>query len=216
MRASALQRVFYPQGLSKHQPHLQFYISDQNGDRQNSGDLSEGEFFKGAEIGFRPFPMTDDAPLWRFSVWHADEQDKEGIGDAHGFLAKIEQELDSEGRFIGVLNYGHSSGDTPAENQLGARLVIEDPFRFINPAVDVQGDRLGIGVSWVDPALSGAQDEYNFEVFYRFTLFENLDVSFNAQYMLNPAFIPLVENSSPGTDTYDDLFAFTGRFRTVF
>ncbi len=207
---------FYPEGNSKHLPHLQLYISDQNGDRQNTGDLEEGEFYKGAEIGFRPFPMTDDAPLWRLAAWHADEQDEDGISDGYGILAKVEQELSSDGRFIGVVNYGHSWGDAPARNHLIGRLVIEDPFRFINPDIDVAGDRLGFGTSWVDPAISGARDEYNFEIFYRFPLFPNVDLSFDAQYMLDPAFIPVVEDAAPDAETFDDLFAFTVRLRMTF
>ncbi len=207
---------FYPEGDSKHQPHLQLYISDQNGDRQDTGDIGEGEFFKGAEIGFRPFPQTDNAPFWRFAAWHADEQDKEGISSGYGILTKIEQELDSDGRFIGVLNYGHSWDASFARNQLTARLVIEDPFRFINPNVDLAGDRLGLGASWVDPAVSGGRDEFNLEIYYRFPLFPNLDVTFDAQYMIDPALIPIVEDASPGTKTFDDVFAFTVRFRTEF
>ena len=207
---------FYPEGNSKHQPHLQLYISDQNGDRQNSGDIGEGEFFTGAEIGFRPFPQTDKAPFWRFAAWHADEQDKEGIESGYGILTKIEQELSSDGRYIGVLNYGHSWDGAPARNQLTARLVIEDPFRFISPDVDLAGDRLGLGASWVDPAVSGGRSEYNLEVYYRFPLFPNLDVTLDAQYMKDPALIPIVEEASPGTETFDDVFAFTVRFRTTF
>jgi carbohydrate-selective porin OprB len=95
-------------------------------------------------------------------------------------------------------------------------LVIEDPFRFINPDVDLAGDRLGLGASWVDPAVSEGRDEYNLEVYYRFPLFPNLDVTLDAQYMIDPALIPIVEDSSPGTKTFDDLFAFTVRFRTTF
>ncbi len=207
---------FYPQGNSKHQPHLQLYISDQNGNRRNKGDLGEGEFFKGAEIGFRPFPQTDKAPHWRFSVWHADEQDKQGTSEGYGFLTKIEQELSPDGRFIGVLNYGHSWDAAFARNHLIGRLVIEDPFQFINPSVDLAGDRLGIGASWVDPAVSEGRDEYNLEVYYRFPLFPNLDVTFDAQYMIDPALIPIVEDVSPETKTFDDVFAFTVRFRTTF
>jgi hypothetical protein len=207
---------FYPEGNSKHQPHLQLYISDQNGDRQNWGDIDEGEFFTGAEIGFRPFPQTEKAPFWRFAAWHADEQDKEGIASGYGILAKIEQELSSDGRFIGVLNYGHSWGASFARNQLTARLVIEDPFRFINPDVDLAGDRLGLGASWVDPAVSGGRDEFNLEVYYRLPLFPNLDVTLDAQYMIKPALIPIAEDASPGTETFDDVFAFTVRFRTTF
>ncbi len=97
-----------------------------------------------------------------------------------------------------------------------ARLVIEDPFRFINPNVDLAGDRLGLGASWVDPAVSGGRDEFNLEIYYRFPLFPNLDVTFDAQYMIDPALIPIVEDASPGTKTFDDVFAFTVRFRTEF
>jgi carbohydrate-selective porin OprB len=78
------------------------------------------------------------------------------------------------------------------------------------------GDRLGLGVSWVDPAVSGGRDEFNLEVYYRFPLFPNLDVTLDAQYMIKPALIPIAEDASPGTETFDDVFAFTVRFRTTF
>jgi len=204
---------FYPQGNSRLRPHIHLYASDQNGDRSTFGDIDEGEFFTGVEAGFRPFPQTDKAPFWRFSVWHADEQDKEGIAEGYGVLAKIEQELSSDGSVIGVLNYGHSWEGAPAKNQVTARLVIFEPFPR---KVDLAGDRLGFAASWIDPAVPGARDEYNLEAYYRFPLFPNLDVTLDFQYMIDPAFIPIVESVAPDTDTFDDIFVFSVRFRTVF
>jgi carbohydrate-selective porin OprB len=74
----------------------------------------------------------------------------------------------------------------------------------------------GFGASWVDPALSGTRDEYNLETYHRFPLLPNLDMTLDVQYMIDPALIPIVEAASPGADTFDDAFAVSVRFRTVF
>ena len=113
------------------------------------------------------------------------------------------------------MNYGHGWGGTFARNHLIARLVINDP-NWLHPKINLTGDRLGFGASWVDPAVPGGRDEFNLEAFYRFPLFPNLDVTLDAQYMIDPALIPIVKAASPGTKTFDNLFAFTVRTRTTF
>lgn len=217
---------YYPQGDNKLSPHFVAMISDQNGNRETFGDIGAGEYFTGVEFGLRPFPMTDHAPHWRFSAWHADAQEANGNPEGYGILAKIEQELTSDGRIIGVLNWGRSWNNGAVWDQSATvRLVINEPTFgplegvFFKGPASLVGDRFGIGFGWVDPSFAGARGEYSIDTYYRFPLTPNLDMTLAAQYMMDPALIPLVNAAAPATSTendLDDVFVFSVRFRVAF
>ena len=84
-------------------------VSDANADRQNWGDLGEGDLFAAAEIGARLFPLTENAGFSKLAFWYSDGT-SDGLPinastgvSGWGFFAKHEQELTSDGKTIGIL-----------------------------------------------------------------------------------------------------------------
>jgi hypothetical protein len=219
---------YFPQGNSKHAPHITVMTGDMNGDRETTGDLGKGQLFYAAEVGFRPFPQTDNAPLWRFTTWYSDAVDPNSVfpnGAPHGYgvLAKIEQEMSADGNNIVVLNYGKSwNAAAVYEQQATMRFVFKEPTFgslegvFFDGLASLTGDRIGIGFGWVSLASSNARDEYSIDSYYSFQLTPHITMSFDLQYMINPALVPYIEENNPGVYGADGVFVGGVRLRVIF
>ena len=87
-------------------------------------------------------------------------------------------------------------------------------FVFNNPRLlpILKNDAIGLGFNWVK-VNEDTRDEYDIEVFYRFPLFQNLDLSLAYQYDINPA-----NARAADSDEYliQDGSAFTLRLRSTF
>ena len=70
----------------------------------------------------------------------------------------------------------------------------------------LKNDMLGLAFNWAETPIPGARDEYNFEVFYRFPMFPNLDTTLSYQLVIDPAL----------TREFDDVSVFSLRIRTTF
>ena len=184
-------------------------VADSNGDRYDFGDISEGDFYKAIELGVKIAPKTEKAGYSKLTVWHTDgTKDGQPINastglEGWGITVKLEHELTSDGRAVGVLRWGKSwDGAAIYDNQAGVHLLFYDPFG----TVGVKNDLIGIAGNWVDSAFAGTRDEYNVEVFYRFPLFPGLDTRLSYQYVIDPAFTRDIDHAS----------VFSLGFRTVF
>jgi hypothetical protein len=184
-------------------------ISDANGDRYNFGDPGKGNFYKAIEFSFKPFPKTSNSGFWKLNFWHNDgTSDGEPINgstgvDGWGFFFKLEQELSDDGNVIGILRYGQSFNDSAIWRYLaGGALLVYDPF---GPD-GLQNDLIGVAFNWAEPINPGSRGESNVEVFYRFPLFPDVDLTFSYQSVINPAFDPNNAHAS----------AFSLRIRSVF
>jgi hypothetical protein len=184
-------------------------VSDANGNRQDWGDISAGDFYTAVEIGAQIAPRTEKAGFSKLTVWHTDgTEDGQPINaqsgaEGWGMTVKLEQELTADGRGVGVLRWGTSwDGAAIYDNQAAAHLLFYDPP---GPA-RLQNDLIGFAVNWVDSAAEGSREEYNLEVFYRFPLFPGLDTRLSYQYVIDPAF----------TREFDSSSVFSLGFRTVF
>ncbi|MEZ0154556.1 MAG: hypothetical protein AB9Q22_06605 [Candidatus Reddybacter sp.] len=174
-------------------------VSDSNGDRQDWGDIGEGDLFKAVELGVKMFPRTEKAGWSKLTVWHNDGT-KDGSAsngnlgpDGRGFLLKLEQELTADGRLIGIAKYGWSDNDS-ALYESQANLL----FLYYNPDFigHIQNDLVGIGLNYVEPSLPGTRGEYNPEIFYRFPFFPNVDVTLTYHSIINPALDPNNDHAS--------------------
>ncbi|HAC61945.1 MAG TPA: hypothetical protein DCF68_00020, partial [Cyanothece sp. UBA12306] len=184
-------------------------ISDANGDRFNFGEIEQGDFYKAIEFSFKPFPKTAKSGFWKLNIWNNDgTKDNEpingstGIG-GWGFFVKLEQELSDDGNLIGIVRYGRSFNGSALWRYLaGVNLLFYNPF---GPD-GLQNDLIGVAFNWAEPFNPGSRGESNVEVFYRFPLFPEVDVTFNYQSVINPAFDPTNGHAS----------AFSFRIRSVF
>jgi len=166
-------------------------VSDANADRFDRGDIGEGDFFKAVELQFKIAPRTPKAGYSKLTLWHTDGT-KDGVplnGEAGpsgwGAMGKLEQELTDDGRAIGILRYGKSFDDSALYEQLAsAHFLLYDPP---GPS-QLQNDLIGTAFTWAKATASGARNEGNLEVFYRFPIFPHVDTTLSYQSVFNPAF----------------------------
>lgn len=182
--------------------------SDANGDRYDFGDISEGDFFKAAELHVKIAPRTPKAGYSKLTLWHTDGT-KDGLPangsngpSGWGIFGKYEQELTADGRAIGILRYGKSFDDSAFYNQqASAHFLLYDPPLLHR----LKNDLIGVAFNWVD-ATNGVRDEYDVEGFYRFPLFPHVDMTLSYQYVINPALDLGIDRAS----------VFSLRLRTTF
>ena len=187
-------------------------VSDANADRFDFGDIDEGDFFTAVELQVKVLPLTEKAGHSKVTLWHNDgtkfgnaingSTGKEGWG----VFIKHEQELTCDGRAIAVARWGRSYNDSALyEQQAAAHLLLYDPFNSGNYQNDLyNADLLGVAYNWVQPT-GVPRDESNAELFYRFPLFPDLDVTLSYQAIINPALDP--------SNDYGSAFSF--RFRSL-
>ncbi len=184
-------------------------VSDSNADRYNWGDIGKGDFYKAIELGVKIFPRTEKAGWSKLTVWHNDgtsdgSASNGNLGpDGWGFFLKFEQELTADGRLIGIAKYGRSYNNSALyESQANLLFLYYDPD-FIG---HIQNDVVGIAFNYVEPSLAGTRGEYNPEIFYRFPLFPQVDMTLTYHSIINPALDP--DNSHAS--------AYSLRFRSTF
>ncbi|HUT12890.1 MAG TPA: hypothetical protein VMY42_20510 [Thermoguttaceae bacterium] len=184
-------------------------VSDANANRFNFGDVGAGDYYKALELGIKIAPRTQKAGYSKFDVWHNDGTKNEdpingSTGrEGWGFAMKIEQELTSDGRAVGIFRYGKSYDDSALyKQQAGLSFVLYDPFDPIR----IEHDLVGVAFNWVESVVPGSRDEYNFEAFYRFPIFPVVDATLSYQSIIHPAFTTSIDHSS----------AFSFRLRTTY
>jgi hypothetical protein len=165
-------------------------VSDSNADREDWGHINEGDLFKAVELGVQLYPRTEKAGWSKLTLWHNDgtrdgSASNGNLGpDGWGFFLKMEQELTADGRFIGIAKYGWSDNDSALyKSQANLLFLYYDPD-FIGR---IQNDVVGVGLNYVEPSLDGSRGEYNPEIFYRFPLFPQVDVTFTYHSIINPS-----------------------------
>lgn len=176
-------------------------IGDANGDRNDFGDIGEGDFFKAVEFGYKIRPQTERAGYSKLTIGHTD-----GTADGRptnvslgpsgwSIAAKYEQELTADGRAIGILKYGRTFDDSGLFKHLASgHIVLYDPEL---PGVRaIKNDVLGVGLTWAETHIPGTRDETNIEVFYRFPLFYELDLTLSYQSFFNVGRNPDVDHAS--------------------
>jgi hypothetical protein len=184
-------------------------ISDANADRYDFGSPGAGDYHKGAELQWRRNKTAARATTVKVSGWHTDGT-KDGKpanantgSDGYGFTAFFEHELADDGRPVVIGRYGKSyDGAAIWDQQVGLSFLLYQPLGPLRFETDV----FGAAINSVDSATPGTPRETNYEIFYRFPLFLNVDLTLNYQYIDNPA-----------TNTeYDNASAFALRLVTTF
>jgi hypothetical protein len=184
-------------------------FSDANGNRFNLGDIGAGDFYKALELGVKIAPKTSKAGYSKVTFWHTDgtkdgEASNGNLGpEGWGVFIKHEQELTADGRAVGVLRYGWSSNDSAVYRELfGAHFLLYDPTSNGR----LQNDLLGVAFNWAQVAVEGVPGEYNAEIFYRFPLFPQVDMTLTYNSIIKPALDPDNDHAS----------VFSLRLRTTF
>ena len=184
-------------------------VSDANADRFNWGDVGAGDSYKAVQLGVKIAPRTPKAGYSKFLLWQNDgTKNGQPINamtgqEGWGFGMKIEQELTSDGRAVGIFRYGRSYDDSAIyTQQAGLSVVLNDP----PDPIRIKNDLVGVALNWVESAAVGSREEYNFEAFYRFPIFPAVDTTLSYQSIFDPALAPSIDQSS----------AFSLRVRTTY
>ncbi|MCA0895111.1 hypothetical protein [Microbulbifer agarilyticus] len=154
------------------------------------------------EIGYKQCPKTKKAAYSKLTLWHNDgTKDDQPINastgrEDHGVMVKLEQELDQHGVKIAVVRWGKTW------RQAAISFLVYNP----SGPLRIQNDLCGATINWVESVVPTAQEEVNFEIFYRFPSFVGLDTTVSLQHIENPAF----------RDEFSDAQAFSIRIRSVF
>jgi hypothetical protein len=179
-------------------------FTDANANRFTIGDPGAGDFFKALELQVKIAPLTPKAGYTKFTFWHNDGT-KDGAAingstglEGWGLYIKHEQELTLDGRAIAICRWGHSyKASALYEEQLGAHLVLYDPFNSGKFQQDLfEADLFGMAYNWVQPNVEGAGDESNVEFFYRFPLFPEADATISYQAVIGPSQAPELDVGS--------------------
>jgi hypothetical protein len=184
-------------------------VSDANGDRTDEGDIGEGDLFSAVELHFKVAPRTDKAPSSKLTFWYSDgTKDGEAINamlgpSGYGFNIMHQQELTADGRAVGILRYGKSYNEAAIyEEQAAAHFLFYEP-RIITR---LKHDVFGTAFNWARVPDDNLRIEKNVELFYRFPVLPELDMTLSYQYVIDPAL----------TREIDDASVFSLRLRTVF
>lgn len=163
-------------------------VADANGNRYDFGDLSKGDLYKAVELGLKILPITENASYSKFTLWHTDGTFDGSPINANtgnsgwGYSIVLQQELTADGNLVFVGRYGQSFDKAAIfDKQVGAHLVWYQPFDWFDT------DSIGVAINWIDSASQGSRHETNFEAFYKFPLFPDVETTFSYQHVKNPA-----------------------------
>jgi hypothetical protein len=184
-------------------------VSDANADRFDEGDIGDGDLFSAAELHVRVAPRTDKAPYSKLTLWHTDgTKDGSAINamagpSGWGYFLMHQQELTADGRAIGILRYGKSFNNSAVYDETAAAHFLLYEPRLLT---SLKNDVVGVAFNWARAPVDGSRSEYNFEVFYRFPIFPDIDTTLSYQSVIDPALTREVDHAS----------VFSLRLRAVF
>ena len=169
--------------------YLDFGLADANGnpDRKPSDSINsflDGHYFEAFEIGLAPDLKTIYGGLgeghYRLMGWHTAEAENHGAGS--GVAISADQEL-SNG-MVPFMRAGYcpaGAGRTMIEVDWG--VVSVTPF-------ERSTDRLGFGATWGRPTAPSTHDQFAFEFFYRAQIVDGLQITPDAELIIDPALSP--------------------------
>jgi hypothetical protein len=157
---------------------------DANGAKSRSGfhTIDEGDFFYAGEVGWTPDVKGVGKGTYRLCVWHLDEADVEDNPEDKGINLSCDQDVG-----CGVFPFfraAWSEGDaTGVERFVAAGVGLEGVLRG-------KEDLTGIAFAWGDPAESSAESQFGGEIFHRFQLAPDVQLTIGYQYIVEPSYAP--------------------------
>ncbi len=116
--------------------------------------------------------------------WYVDEREHLGIDSSSGFVLSANVTIDDV--FMPFIRYGRSQGPAPL-----AKSALTGGFIYYFPDTK---DLAGFAVAWNDPAATGLDPQTTLEAFYRYQLSDNIAITADLQYLINPAASPNQDN----------------------
>lgn len=142
--------------------------------------LHRGRFYKAVELGYKPMgpDNTPTASNYRAYVWHEDTSAGNGMGVGLGF------DHEMQGGWVPFARWGYANPDVaPVEHTVAVGLTNIRPFGR-------EGDMFGIAGTWANPSDDSLREEKLFEIFYRIQVTENMELSPDLQFVVDPSLNP--------------------------
>ena len=155
-------------------------FADANGVPTESGFetfTDESEFFKHVELGWTPSFERRYLDKLNLLFWHVDEREEAGIPDAWGLAFTLTQFV--EDRWMPFFRAGWSEGEVA--------LLEATAMLGLGYSMREEGDLVALGLNWGRPPNDDSEDQFIGELFYRFQLAENLQITPDLQLVVNPA-----------------------------
>ena len=159
-------------------------VLDANSDTTKSGfeTIDEKEFFSGIEFGWANRGATNSfVDNVHVSLWHSDKREDAGVPSSKG-VGLTGSWLFGEDSWSPFVRLGWSDGD--------ASLLEKSVAMGVGFNLTARNDLIGIGGSWGQSPLEDDEDQYTAEMFYRLQIAQNLALTFDVQYLDNPALNP--------------------------
>lgn len=138
--------------------------------------------------------------MLRLQFWHQDALEASGTPSGQGVTFLASRLYDD--KWFPFLIAGYSDGN--------ASLMKKDVTAGLGIAIDTQHraarDVFGIAASWGEPSNPLLREQISSEIFYRFTLVQNIVITPSVQWVRNPA----------ATTDFDDVLTAGIRLRVTF
>lgn len=167
----------------------EFYVTagvqDANGDKQKSGfhTIDQGQLFGAGEVGWTPTFENQGQGAYRLTVWGIEKATIAGTPEDHGVALSCEQPLCNN--FVPFFRAAWSQADATGVRRFAAGGVgLEGVF------AGRKADLTGIGVAWGDPKSHDDRQQFGAEVFHRFQLAPDIQLTVGYQYVVDPSYAP--------------------------
>jgi porin len=142
--------------------------------------FSENEYFSSVELGWTRSPGRIYQDNMHVTLWHVDESIPAETPGGWGVAFNYSLSLNND-QFMPFIRGGYADdGGTLLQKSLSAGL-----------GYNINGDQLGVAANWGQPNENsfGAnlKDQYVLEVYYRWQLSEQIAITPDIQYLIDPA-----------------------------
>ncbi len=151
-------------------------------DRTFDKFLTDVSWFTVAEVGLTPWIDGLGAGHYRLTAWYSDASSESERGDSTGFAVSMDQSLGP--KWVAFLRWGGGDGELTTTQQIVAGgLGIKRP-------IGDNDDYAGVGFAWGKPTDTSLRDQMAAEGFYRLQWSPAIQVTADAQLIINPSNAP--------------------------
>ena len=135
----------------------------------------------------RTYSISDSpsAGHYRLTGWYTTTPSGTILQDSTGFALSCDQQLGQH--WMAFLRYGYGDGNLSATRQ-----ILSGGFGIRRP-IGENDDFAGIGIAWGEPSDRSLRNQLVAEGFYRFQLTPAMQLTADAQLIVNPSNLPAEE-----------------------
>ena len=150
--------------------------------------FGDSEYFSSIEIGYTSGHSRIALDNVHLTLWHVDEREEAGAPDGWGANVSWSKYIDN--RYLPFVRAGYTDDSGSILEKTVSVGVGYQP----DPSTSVPGDLLGVAFNWGEVnELSfgpGLDDQYTFEIFYRWQFTDEIALTADYQYLKDPALNP--------------------------